>query len=420
MMRPDGGGRSRRIAPWLIVGGGLLVILCSSAVANAQETALSLDEALAIARERFPAILAATNEVVAAQARVRSQGAFPNPRLGAKREEGSGDRKEGIELTQEIEVFGQWLLRRRRAAWELTGKEQDFQREVLDLTLRVKTAFFELIAAETVAEVARENLSVAERLLKAARTRFETGDAPRADWIKAEVEYTRALQEVLRAQRALGERRAGLSFFLGRDLATPLKVLEPALPKIEQDLARLRETAIRLRPEVRRAEAAQQAAESQVSLAKSKWLPTFSVSAEYMRERKAGANWEYLVGPKVSIPIFDFGSIRGEIQQAKAAVDASRATADLERQQVGLEVEEAWLRAQEAQRQLESFDTGILSQAEQLLKLTLEGYEQGALTLLDFLEAQRSFRTTKTDYALALRNHQQAAAQLDRVIGAGP
>lgn len=401
-------------------GGILLLVLSASAAATAQEIALTLNEALTIARERFPALRAANNEVVAARARVRSQGAFPNPRLGAKREEGSGDREEGIELTQEIEVFGQWLLRRRKASWELTGKEQDFQREVLDLTLRVKTAFFELIAAETVAEVARENLSVAERLLKAARTRFETGDAPRADWIKAEVEYTRALQEVLRAQRALGERRAGLSFFLGRDLATPLKVVEPALRKIEQDLARLRETAIRLRPEVRRAEAAQQAAESQVSLAKSKWLPTFSVSAEYMRERKAGASWEYLVGPKVSIPILDFGSIRGEIQQAKAAVDASRATADLERQQVGLEVEEAWLRAQEAQRQLESFDTGILSQAEQLLKLTLEGYEQGALTLLDFLEAQRSFRTTKTDYALALRNHRQAAAQLDRVIGAAP
>jgi cobalt-zinc-cadmium efflux system outer membrane protein len=403
-----------------MIGAALLVVLCFSSATAVQETALTLDEALAIARERFPAILAAKNEVVAAQARVRSQGAFPNPRLGAKREEGSGDREEGIELTQEIEVFGQWLLRRRKASWELRGKEQDLRREVLDLTLRVKTAFFELIAAETVAEVARENLSVAERLLKAARTRFETGDAPRADWIKAEVEYTRALQEVLRAQRSVGERRAGLGFFLGWDLAMPLKVVEPPLPKIEQDVGPLRETALRLRPEVRRAEAGQKAAESQVSLAKSKWLPTFSVSAEYMRERKARASWEYLVGPKVSIPIFDFGSIRGDIQQAKAAVEASRATVDLVREQVALEVEEAWLRAQEAQRQLESFETGVLSQAEQLLKLTLEGYEQGALTLLDFLEAQRSFRVTRTDYAFALRNYREAAAQLDRVVGASP
>jgi len=291
---------------------------------------------------------------------------------------------------------------------------------VIDLTLQVKTAFFEVIAAETVAEVARENLSVAERLLKAARTRFETGDAPRADWIKAEVEYTRALQEVLRAQRALGEKRAGLNFFLGRELGTPLKLVEPPLPKMEQDLERLREIALRLRPEVREAEAGQRAAEADVSLAKSKWLPIFSVSAEFMRERKTGASWEYVVGPKVSIPIFDFGSIRGEIRQAKARVEAAKPIVDLARQRVALEVEEAFLRAREAERQLESFQTGILEQAEQLLKLTLEGYEQGALTLLDFLEAQRSFRVTKTDHAFALRNYRQAAAQLDRVIGTSP
>lgn len=398
----------------------LLLVVSSSSVVTGQELPLTLDEVLRIARERFPALLAAKSEVVAARARVRSQGAFPNPRLEAKREEGSADREHAIELTQELEIFGQWLLRRSKASWELAGKEQVFQREVVDLTLQVKTAFFELIAAETVAEVARENLSVAERLLKAARIRFETGDAPRADWIKAEVEYTKAIQEVLRAQRAVGEKRAGLNFFLGRDLATPLKVVEPPLPKVEPELERLREEAVRLRPEVREAEAGQKAAESQVSLAKSKWLPIFSVSAEYMRERKTGASWEYLITPKVSFPIFDFGAIRGEIQRAKAGVEAAKARADLARQQVALEVEEAFLRTQEAQRQLESFETGILSQAEQLLKLTLEGYEQGALTLLDFLEAQRSFRITKTDYALALRNYRQAAAQLDRVVGVAP
>jgi len=398
----------------------LLLVLSSPYVATGQEITLTLDEALKIARERFPALLAARNEVVAAQARVRSQGAFPNPRLEAKREEGSADREHAIELKQEIEIFGQWLLRKRKALWELAGKEQVFEGEILDLTLRVKTAFFELIAAETVAEVARENLSVAERLLKAARTRFEVGAAPRADWVKAELEYTKAIQEVLRAQRALGEKRAGLNFFLGRELGTPLKVVEPPLPRIETELGRLREMAVRLRPEVREAEARQSAAESQVSLAKSRWLPIFSISAEFMRERKTGASWEYLVTPKVSFPIFDFGFIRGEIQQARAGVETAKAAVDLAKQQVALEVEEAYLRAREAERQLESFQTGILGQAEQLLRLTLEGYEQGSLTLLDFLEAQRSFRGTKTDHALALRNYRQAAAQLDRVVGASP
>ncbi len=411
---------SRRSLPRIVVSAALILVVCTASVATGQEIALTLDEALRIARERFPALVAAKSEVAAARARVRSQGAFPNPSLEAKREEGTADREHAIELKQELEIFGQWLLRKRKASSELTGQEQVFQRELLDLTLQVKTAFFELIAAETVSEVARENLSVAERLLKAARTRFEVGAAPRSDWIKTEVEYTKALQEVLRVRRVLAEKRAGLNFFLGRDLETPLKVVEPPLPKLEPDRVRFQEMAIRLRPEVQGAEAGEKAAESQVSLAKSKWLPMFSISSEFAQERKAGTSWEYLFTAKVSFPIFDFGFIRGGIQQAKAGVEAAKANVELARQRVALEVEESFLRAQEAERQLESFQTGILGQVEQLLKLTLEGYEQGALTLLDVLEAQRSFLGTKTNHVVALRNYRQAAAQLERVIGASP
>jgi hypothetical protein len=126
--------------PWLVASAALLLLVSSSSGATGQELPLTLEEALKIARERFPSLLAANNEVLAARARVRSQGAFPNPSVEAKREEGSADRKEAIELKQELEIFGQFLLKRRKAEWELAGKQQVFQREVVDLTLRVKTA----------------------------------------------------------------------------------------------------------------------------------------------------------------------------------------------------------------------------------------------------------------------------------------
>jgi cobalt-zinc-cadmium efflux system outer membrane protein len=397
----------------------LVATLLVPQAAVGQDGALTLEEALRIARDRFPSLAAAKSEVAAAKARVRGQRAFPNPRFGSKYEAGNaGDREYAFELSQELEIFGQSLLRKRKAEWELAGKEQDFRRAAIDLTLEVKTAFFDLSAAETVADVARENLSVADRLLKASRKRFEAGGAPRADWIKAEVEYTKAIQEVLRAERSVGEKRAALNFFLGRDLGAPLTLAEPPLPGLDPDLRRLGERAVQLRPEAKAAEAALRAAESQVSLARAKWFPSLSIFFEAGRAyAEKDPAWHYVAGPRVSIPIFDYGSIRGEIQQAQAGVEAARASLDLVRQRMAREAQEAHLRAQEAGRQLESFQTGILGQADQLLKLTLQGYEQGALTLLDVLEAQRSFRVTKTDHALAVRNYRQALAQLDRVIG---
>ena len=411
--RPDWGAFARLLIAVI------LLFLLPPPVAG-QEVTLTLDEALRIAKERFPALLASRNEVAAARARVRSQGAFPNPALELKREFGTADKEEGVELTQGVEIFGQWLLRRERATWELTGKESLLQRDLAELALQVKIAYFEALAAEAVSGVSRENLAVADGLLKAAKRRFELGDAPRSEWIKAEVEYTRALQEVLRTRRELAEKWATLNFFLGRDLGTPLRLQEPSVPGLEGEVARLKQLASILRPEVKEAEAALKAAESRVSLAKARWFPMLSVSLEWVRERESGARWEYRVTPKLSFPIFDFGLIRGEIEQARAEVEAARSRVDHARQQVALEVEAASLKVQEAEKQLESFQTGILRQAEDLLRLTLKGYERGALTLLDVLEAQRSFRTTKTDYAVALRAQRAARARLERAVGVTP
>lgn len=413
----------------LLIAVVLLFFLPSPPPVAGQEVILTLDEAVKTAIARFPALKASVLEVEAARGRVTSRGSFPNPKVELKRDTGFGfleqtkgvEKEDAIELVQDAETFVQWWVRRKKASWELSGKEASYRRDVADVVVQVKTAHFEVLRAEAVVGAARENLSVAEALLRAAKRRFELGDAPRIEFLKAEVEYTKALQEVLAVQRELGVRRAGLNFFLGRDPEAPLQLREP--PDVRpgpRDLTALKELAAASRPEIREAEADVRARETQVTLSWMRFLPHFSAAVEVLRERSPREPAESRLTIRAEFPIFDFGSIRGELRESKAAVAAAQSRLALTRQTIEREITESHLSADEAEKQVESYQGGILKQAEELLRASLIGYERGALTLLDVLEAQRSFRTTKTDYAVALRSLRLAYARLERALGLTP
>lgn len=421
--RPTGGILAR-----LLIALVLLLFLPPPPLAG-QEGPLTLDEAVNTAIARFPALQASILEVEAARGRVTSRGSFPNPKVELKRDTGFGfleqtkgtEKEDAIELVQDAETFVQWWVRRKKASWELTGKEASYRRDVADVVLQVKAAYFEVLRTDAVVEASRENLSVAEALLRAAKRRFELGDAPRIEFLKSEVEYTKALQEVLAVQRELGVRRAGLNFFLGRDPAAPLQLREP--PDVRpgpRDLAALREMAAVNRPELREAQADIRARDAQVTLSWMRFLPHFSGAVEVLRERSPREPAESRLTIRAEFPLFDFGSIRGELRESKALLAAAQSRLALARQTIEREVTEAYLSADEAEKQVESFQAGIVKQAEEILRSSLIGYERGALTTLDVLEAQRSFRTTKTDYAVALRTLRLAYARLERALGLTP
>lgn len=426
--------RSGRKPEWrhlsrLLIAVVPLFVLPSPPQVAGQEVILTLDEAVKTAIVRFPALKASLLEVEAAKGRITSRGSFPNPKLELKRDTGFGfleqtkgtEKEDAIELVQDAETFVQWWVRRKKASWELSGKEASYRRDLADLVVQVKTAYFEVLRAEAVVEASRENLSVAEALLRAAKRRFELGDAPRIEFLKIEVEYTKALQGVLAVQRELGVRRAGLNFFLGRDPEALLQLREPLdLRPGLRELPALREMAATNRPEIREAQADVRARETQVTLSWMRFLPHFSAAVEVLRERSPREPAESRLTIRAELPIFDFGSIRGELRESKVALEAAQSRLALARQSIEREVTEAYLSADEAEKQVESFQGGILRQAEEILRASVIGYERGALTLLDVLEAQRSFRTTKTDYAVALRTLRLAYARLERALGLTP
>ena len=176
--------------------------------------------------------------------------------------------------------------------------------------------------------------------------------------------------------------------------------------------------ALTNRPDVVGAQATLEARQAQVQVLRRERLPNIELQAR--RGSFFGQQGSYALRAVVTLPIFDFGSNKGERRALEAEVRAQEATIALLRSQVAAQVEQALIRLQQQQQTVERYRSGIVPQTLDLLRKTQIGYAQGASTYLEVLEAQRTLRQVQTEYLQALVGTRTQEAALEGALGATP
>ncbi len=195
-----------------------------------------------------------------------------------------------------------------------------------------------------------------------------------------------------------------------------------ASSQVGSDLVGLRgqvlPSALTNRPDVVGAQATLEARRAQVQVLGRQRLPQIELQAR--RSAFFGREGSFALRAVVTLPLFDFGSLRGERRAVQAEVRAQEATIALLRSQVAAQVEQALIRLQQQRETVERYRTGIVPLSVELLRKTQVGYAQGASTYLEVLEAQRTLRQVQTDYLQALVGTRTGEAQLESALGATP
>jgi outer membrane protein TolC len=173
--------------------------------------------------------------------------------------------------------------------------------------------------------------------------------------------------------------------------------------------------ALSNRPDVIAAQATLEARRAQVSAIRRERLPNVELQA-----RRSAVDKRTALRAVVTLPLFDFGSIKGERRAAEAEVRAQEATIKLLRAQVATQVEQALIRLSQQQQTVERYRTGIVPLTIDLLRKTQIGYAAGASTYLEVLEAQRTLRVVQTEYLQALVGTRTQEAALEGALGATP
>lgn len=413
--------RSARILRHLATApiGALLATPLIATVAVAQERqTLTLDAAIERAVEADPGIRAAAAGVDAARGGVRQARVRPNPELSAEAENfgGRGDLRgfSGAEttfaLSQQVEIGGQRSARIRLADRELHGAELDRALRGLDLIRDVQSAYYDALAAQELVRIAEERVATAEALNTSVARRVAAARDPLMAGARAEAGLAEARIALTRAQAEAATARARLSSFLGGDDGFSLVPADFALPRArDHEHAALGDTS----PDIARLAAQRDVSGAAVNVERSiAWQnPTLSFGYRRFEER----NGEGALVAGVSIPLGVFDRNQGSVARARA--EERRAELELEAGRRTLSREYAALERAIATdaAAVQSTEDTVIPQAERALSLAQDGYNRGAFSYLDVLEAQRALSDARQARVEALRSFHTNEAALDRL-----
>ena len=282
-----------------------------------------------------------------------------------------------------------------------------------DLEIEARAVFARVLYGRAALDIARAAEADALSLRELTAKRAELGESREVDRIKAEVEWLREQ----RTRRAI-EREAEAAEEVLRTLAVePLPrplALQGELPRPipATDEADLRDRLERLNPRLLAARAAAERDAALLSVSRRARIPDLDVTWFRNKELDKEANG-FSLGVRVPLWNANRGGIaRAQAASSLAAAGAQRALVDLtsalERARQELDV---------ASAQAEILDREILPAATRSLELARFSYQEGETSLLDLLDAQRTFRETQREAAASRLALALALAEVRRLVG---
>jgi cobalt-zinc-cadmium efflux system outer membrane protein len=119
----------------------------------------------------------------------------------------------------------------------------------------------------------------------------------------------------------------------------------------------------------------------------------------------------------VSIPIPIFNRNQGEIARTHYAISQAEHQESESRGQVLTDVKDAYEAVQTNDRVVQFYRSGYLDVSQKSREISEYSYRRGAASLLDFLDAERSYRTTQLAYRQALAAYLLALEQVRQAVG---
>jgi outer membrane protein TolC len=403
-----------------------LAIVPQTTLAQTAPT-LTLSQAIAEADLRNPEILAALQAVEIDRARLQQVAPAPlallgGPSVGVDVPGGVGTVQTfNAGVAQQFSPAGSLTAGRRIASAGVAISAAQVQVTRRDVERRVITAYYALASAQAQVSAGDQNVATTQELLRSADLRNRAGAVGRFEVLRANVELRRSQTDLLRAQTARRSAALALNTLIGRDgsatIETAVLTVAPASDEAEQALfAR----AVAMDPTAAQLQASVDQAGAREMLARSQRAPTFAANAGFQLQR-APINGSTSVGPvagfSLSVPIVDFGTVRGAVREAQASAAYSRAQLTARSVQIRSDVAQSVADVQSS-RAREAFAQTSLQQAEEALKIAQFGYRQGALGVLDVLSARNAVANARADVDQASADLAAAVARLQLLVGA--
>ena len=378
--------------------------------------ALTLQEALALARERAPVVLAARARIeeargrlMGASVRLRGNPVFEG-NAGVRTNDGEDSTELELGLTQGLGAVGRRDARIAGAeaavAGEIATSEEVTRRHILD----VAGAFLEALHATERLHLLRSADQLAVQIARVAERRFQAGDVAILDVNIAAAAHARARSEALSAEAELNAALGELRVMLGMKAEEPLAVRGELDRQPAYELSTLVEQAAG-RPDIRVLAAQIEQADADITLGETFQHPEIDVGVRYEKEENAEV---ILGGLAVSLPVFESG--QGVTAEARARALRLQMEHDALRRAVMTEVHTAF---DAYQKRLEAVSAlrVVLPNLSESEDLVAKSYEAGQISLAEVLLVRRDVLETRISYIDRLLDAAVAEVRLEASAG---
>jgi cobalt-zinc-cadmium efflux system outer membrane protein len=402
-------------------------LLLSGATAGQTATLIDLDQAIDLALAHNHALLAQRTQINQDQALEITANLRPNPTLGGDLQfipvfqpnNFSGDYlNDDLQFDLGLGYLferGRKRQRRLQAARDQTAvtrsQVSDAERT---LAFNVGQQFVSALLAESTLQFAEQDLKSFQQTVDVGDAQYKAGAISEGDYLKISLQLLQFQTDVSSARLARVQALISLRELLGND-AVPANfdvIGDLAYQPLKAGVDDLQAKALSLRPDLRAAQLGVTAAQSQIALAKANGKQDVTGTADYTHT--GGVNSASLF---LSIPLAIFNRNQGEIARTQYALTQAQETQLLASDTVLGDVSNAYEALKSNDEVVQLYISGYLKQAQDSRDISEYAYHRGAASLLDFLDAERSYRATQLAYRQALASYMTALEQLKEAVG---
>jgi cobalt-zinc-cadmium efflux system outer membrane protein len=388
---------------------------------------VTLDQAIEMALQHNHNLLAARTTVQQNQAQEITANLRPNPNIFTDweylpLEHPSGGVLDYLHDSTEGDIGLSYLFERGKKRQHRLQAAKDAtavtRSQVTDnergLTFQVAQLFINVQLAQSTLDLAQQDLKSYRNTVDISQRKYKAGGMSENDYLKIELQLLQFQQDVEQAQLAKAQALSDLRQQLGYE-SVPADyevsgafMYQPLIVTLEE----LQAKAIENRPDLRAAVQGITAAGSQHELAKANGKVDVTGSGNYSHVNGISA---FTFSVSVPIPIFDRN--QGEIARTSYAMTQAQQQQQAARGQVMTDVRDAYEALQSSDRVAQYFRSGYLDVSQKNRDISEYAYQRGAASLLDFLDAERSYRATQLAWRQTIAAYLTALEQVRQAVG---
>ena len=393
-------------------------LLSNSASSNPQ---YNLQDLIDIAKRENPILDVLKAKEDAARSSVVTAESYLNPEI----EVGTGPsrfrtpntstnqrRNYGVNISQPLEFPNVRGAKKAVAESRVNYASSVTEATIINLSLQIKKAFYDVLQNEAVLKIAEGDRDALKNIREKVALRVEVGEAPRYELIKADTELVAAQRDADAALLRISESKFYLRGLVSKSLTDSFGLVG-SLPPSDINLnADFLKNEISKSPKLKQIKASADVAENRLRLEEKLINPGLTLNAGVDQDPDITS---YRFGISIPIPIWN----RRQGQIGEAAAGYRELQAQYTDQELALkrDIESAFQRYLIAQQQVKTFESGLLDQAESVLKVAESAYRYGERGILEYLDAQRTFRLVRKDYLASKYDYVVAILEIEQLLG---